>query len=80
MPLDATSENDLEESGLRSSGERTIRMANKRKRTTTLRSPSMLRTDSEVDFDSPIAPSKEFRTNKKEKPYKFYLEVLREAA
>lgn len=75
MPLDATSENDLEESGLRSSGERTIRMANKRKRTTTLRSPSTLRTDSEVDFDSPIAPSKEFRTNKKEKPYKFYLEV-----
>jgi hypothetical protein len=47
-------------------------MVNKRQRTTRLKS---LRDVTESDFESPGSPSNEFHANKREKPYKSYLEV-----
>jgi hypothetical protein len=52
-----------------------IRMANQRDLTTTSRGRKTLRDDSETDCESPISPSKEFCTNKTEKPFRFYLYV-----
>jgi hypothetical protein len=49
--------------------EQTIRMANASRRLNTFGD------DSESDLESPISPSNEFRATKREKPYKFYLEV-----
>ena len=55
--------------------ERAIRMANQRDSTPASRRLKALRDLTEPDFESPISPSKEFRANKREKPYKFYLYV-----
>jgi hypothetical protein len=75
MPPDAILENDSEESGLRWSGEITIRMTNQTNVATTSRSLKSLRDVTESDLESPGSHSNEFRANKREKPYKFYLEV-----
>jgi hypothetical protein len=55
--------------------EQAIRMASHRDLATTSRRLKVLRDLTEPDFESPVASSKEFRANKREKPYKFYLFV-----
>ena len=75
MPLDAILENDPEESGLRWAGEITIRMTSQTNVATTSRSLKSLRDVTESDLESPGSHSNEFHANKREKPYKFYLQV-----